>query len=693
MNTSTISRRAFIHTMGMGACAVALPSQAYSSTDKPNIVLIMADDMGFSDIGCYGGEINTPNLDRLAQDGVRFTNFYNTARCCPTRSSLLTGLYSHQCGMGLMTSQDRGHIGYRGEINNSCVTIAEALKPAGYETYMSGKWHQTRYDSLEQDSPKHSWPRQRGFDHFYGIIRGGGNFYNPRALARENTLLGPQPKGFYLTDAISNNAVQYIQKHKQESGDKPFFLYVAYTAPHWPLHAPAKDIARYRGKYLKGWDKLREERHARMKNLGLVDESMPLTARDKSADAWDSLDEKRKDNMDHRMAIYAAQVDIMDQGIGRIVKALKEAGRFDNTLILFLSDNGASAEGGKWGFDHKKGGVLGEDSSHSSYGLSWANASNTPFRLYKKWVHEGGISTPLIAHWSARIKDRGKFRRQVGHVIDIMPTCLQVAGARYPSKYKGNLIHPVEGTSLLSALDNQKPMQRTIFWEHRGNCAVREGRWKLVSKYPKDWELYNLENDRSETKNLAKKHPEIAKRLLAKYNAWAQRCNVLPWPVRKNEGSDELVFNLKQGAKFERKHSPRVAGKPILITAVILPQKPNGVILSQGGSTDGYALYIKDGRLAMATCHKEKRTVIIAPEKLPPGEVKVEGKLDLQGAITLKVNGQTVSTGKTPGPMRRMPQKGLEAGADSGGPGVGKYKTPNTFKGTISNLRLSLEKQ
>ncbi|NIA31745.1 MAG: sulfatase-like hydrolase/transferase, partial [Actinobacteria bacterium] len=327
-------RRDFLKTIGLGATTLAIPQALLSRANvakKPNIVLIMADDMGYSDIGCYGGEVHTPNIDRLAANGIRFTQFYNTARCCPTRASLMTGLYPHQVGMGWMTVRDLGTVGYRGDLNNRGVTIAEVLKQDGYGTYMAGKWHLT-FDKY-WNGPKHSWPRQRGFDRFYGTIAGAGSFYTPNTLTRDNTRIEAPSEGYYYTDAISDNACDFIAEHRQSKRDNPFFLYVAYTAPHWPLHAKPEDIAKYRGKYLKGWDALRRERYARMIEMGIIDKKWALTPREKNITPWAQVDKKRREWMNLKMAIYAAQIDCMDQGIGRIVSTLEKEGQLENTLI------------------------------------------------------------------------------------------------------------------------------------------------------------------------------------------------------------------------------------------------------------------------------------------------------------------------------------------------------------------------
>ena len=529
MTAKRTTRRGFLKALGMTAAALATPRwlAAAQKAARPNIVLMMVDDMGYSDIGCYGGEVRTPNLDRLAAGGLRFTQFYNTARCCPTRACLMTGLYPHQAGVGHMMG-DSGTDGYRGDLNDRCATIPEVLKPAGYGTYMCGKWHVTRFTG--PDGPKHNWPRQRGYDRYFGTITGAGSFWTPATLTDDNTQI-TAPEGFYYTDAISDTAVRFLTEHHKARPKDPFFLYVAYTAPHWPLHARKRDIDKYLGTYTKGWDAVRAERHSRMIEMGIVKKQWPITPRDEAATPWEDVDDAKKKDMALRMAVYAAQIDCVDQGVGRIVAALKKLGRLDDTLFLFLADNGGCAEGGPWGFERKKGGELGTDGSFASYGLSWANASNTPFRRYKHWVHEGGISTPLIVHWPARVKAKGELRHQPGHLIDIMATCVDVAGAAYPAERNGKAIQPMEGRSLTPAFEN-KPIQReAIFWEHEGNRAVRMGQWKLVAKgRTGPWELYDMDADRTELNDLSAKDPARVKQMAAAWQAYAERTGVIPWP-------------------------------------------------------------------------------------------------------------------------------------------------------------------
>jgi arylsulfatase len=476
---------------------------------------------------------------------VRFAQFYNTARCCPTRSSLLTGLYAHQTGVGHMTG-DYGLAAYRGDLNRRCVTIAEALRPEGYHTLMAGKWHVTP----ARPESRHNWPLQRGFEHFFGTIEGGGSYFDPVTLTRDNTPIQAEGESFYYTDAIGDAACALIADYARRP--EPYFLYVAFTAPHWPLHARSAEIAKYQDRYRDGWDALRAERHLRMIRMGMVSRRWPLTPRDPGVPGWQ--DAPDKEWQAHRMAVYAAQIDRLDQQIGRMLAQLGKTRTEDNTLILFLSDNGGCAEElavvsrgvpplyiplrTRDGRPVRRGNtpqvMPGAEDTYASYGMGWANASNTPFRLYKHWVHEGGIATPLIARWPAVIRKRGAITGQPGHIIDIMATCLAAARASYPSEFAGHPILPLEGKSLLPILRGEKREgHEAICWEHEGNRAIRRGQWKLVSRHPDNWELYDLEADRTEMNDMAAGHPHLVRELSADYERWAKRCGVEPWPVVK----------------------------------------------------------------------------------------------------------------------------------------------------------------
>jgi arylsulfatase A-like enzyme len=526
----------------------ATPAAA-STKGKPNVILILADDMGFADLGVTGSEIETPNIDGLAERGILFSSMYNCARCCPTRASLLTGLYPHNAGVGHMGT-NLGTPAYQGFLRNDCVTIAEVLKTAGYRTLMSGKWHVGGdFDPRDADTWKvgdvgHPMPRQRGFDRFYGIVDGATHFFSPHYVMEDDARIEVDPTGYYFTDAITDNAITMMEEASADAS--PFFLYLAHAAPHWPLHAYPEDIAKYDGVYSKGWDAIRGARHERMNATGVFQHTFDISPRDADARPWSAV--HNPDWEAARMATYAAMVDRMDQSIGRVVATLKRLGEYDNTLILFLSDNGGCAEflaedgWAKFYPEHHLDGrpivmgnrsdqVPGDPLTFMSYDLPWANASNAPFRLFKHWVHEGGISTPLVAHWPDGIP-APHITHAATHVVDVLPTILEVTGARYPSELGGHAIQPMDGVSFRAAL-NGKDWQREqpIYWEHEGNAAVRLGQFKLVRQSGRPWELYDMEVDRTELNCLAGKHKPLEEQLRRDFEAWAQLVGVEPWDL------------------------------------------------------------------------------------------------------------------------------------------------------------------
>ena len=559
-------------------------SALHAAANKPNILIILADDLGWSDLGCYGGEIRTPNLDSLAAGGLRFTQFYTSTRCCPSRASLLTGLYPHQAGIGLMTSDqaakypgagDKGEAfpGYRGALNANCVTIAQVLKPTGYRTAAAGKWH------VGNSEP----PTKRGFDDFYGFVGGYGvDSWEPRMMKRlpeGRPQRSYQPGEFFATDAITDHALDFLADMRKAGA--PWLLYVGYQAPHFPVQSKREDMTGYPEIYARGWDKIREQRLTKQKKIGLLPESTALTPRSKithpvasrrlgswtddgNNPAWDSLPADRRADLAQRMAVFAGMVTGMDRNIGRLIADLRASGQLDNTLILFLSDNGACAEWEPFGFEMlptpnpvpgtgiNQGtqalpnklyrgdelATMGQAGSFPSYGSGWANACNTPWRLYKHYGHEGGIGTPLIVHWPAAVgkeKDNGRFVREPAHLIDLMATCVDITGAKYPAEWIGKKILPMEGVSLRpllapSAGNPASLSPRLLAWEHEGNRAIREGQWKLVSLATAPWELYDMEADRVEMNDLAASQPERVKDMSAKWEVWAKRTNVLPRP-------------------------------------------------------------------------------------------------------------------------------------------------------------------
>lgn len=550
-------------------------SQAAETAPRPNIIVIMADDVGYSDIGCFGGEIETPTLDRLATQGVRLSHFYNTGRCCPTRASLLTGRYPHEVGVGHMM-EDRNLPGYRGDLSLEAQTIAERLKESGYKTAVFGKWHVTRF--VNPAGPKHNWPQQRGFDTVYSTIVGAGNYFDPSALVRDNTMLTIHTDteypadNFYYTHAISDHAAAYVRHHHEQGAGEPFFMYLPYTAGHWPLHAPEKEIQKYIARYEGGYEPIHAARLKKLKSLGLLPDSWqpaPL-ARD-----WANVADKPWEI--RCMATYAAMIDCMDQGIGRIVRSLEETGEIDNTLIVYLQDNGGCQEEvgrGSGGANAQKAknqnakkqkavaeiqpftkdhimtassprqtrdgrpmrqgqGVMpGPEDTFIGYGHGWASVSNTPFREFKHFTHEGGISSACIINYPPAIKSPGRIDATPAHLIDLMPTFLELAGSppgtKAPFK-EGPLSRPLPGVSLVPLLAGEKVVRpQPLFWEHEGNRAIRLGDWKLVAKEKNPWELYDLSQDRGEQVNLVRQQPAKAKELEAAWDRWAAENQVLP---------------------------------------------------------------------------------------------------------------------------------------------------------------------
>lgn len=516
---------------------------------KPNIILIMADDMGFSDLGFMGSGIETPNINQLANNGMVFNQFYNAGRCCPTRASLLTGLYAHNTGLGWMTASDLGTPGYRGTISKNSVTLAQVLKTEGYQNYITGKWHIVYNKNLNPEANNLNWPIQRGFDKYYGVLTGKGGYYSPTTLTQNNKRINA-PDDFYLTEAINNSTIEILEEHFETKKNTPFFFHVAHFAPHRPLHALEEDIKKYKGKFSKGWDYFREQRFNKMNEIGLSND-WTLSERPKDIPAWNSLPVKEKEMWEMLMEVYAAQIDRMDQGVGRIVNLLKEKNQLGNTIILFLSDNGGNKENQGKKFDTNNIATPGDNSFNQSYRKNWANMSNTPFRLYKSSNHEGGISTPLIAHWPKKIK-KPSISNQQGHVIDFMPTFMEISGANYPKYFDGNDIKPYQGKSLISAFENSISNRGPLFFEHEADRAVIDGKWKLVATkslkapYKGKWELYNLSVDRAEKNNLIKEYPKIAFKLEEKWNVWAKKNNVLPLDARGWSKKIQSDVNLKK---------------------------------------------------------------------------------------------------------------------------------------------------
>jgi len=684
--------------LALTALCLVLPS--LHAAGKPNVLIILADDLGYSDLGCYGGEMPTPNIDALASGGARFTQLYNSARCCPSRASLMTGLYPSQAGIGDFTtgrpSSTRGP-GYLGRLNDHCVTLAEVLKPAGYATYYVGKWHMH----------SETGPIKRGFDEFYGYDEGHSHdqwdkdYYIrlPKGRAME---IDPSADDFYATDVFNAYALEFLRQGK-ESG-KPWFLFLGHSSPHFPVQAPVASIDKFEEIYERGWDALRDERYSRMKEIGLINgdhwklSPRSLVPYDKPDianhfqgqpnPAWTDLPEARRRDLARRMATFAAMVDHVDQGVGQITDYLRTTGQLDNTLILFLSDNGACYEWGPFGFDGKSRlgtttlhegedlGKIGQPGTHQSYGSAWANLGNTPFRLYKHFTHEGGISTPFIAHWPKGFQTQKDWIRTPAHVMDIMTTVCDATGATYPKTFDNRDVRPTEGTSLLPLMRGHSIPERTIGFDHQGAHALRKGDWKIVwSKrmpFEIEWELYNLAEDRCEMNDLAKQQPERVKAMAAEWEQWARRVEVI-WesPAKNNNPRQDK--------------DPNIRNKELTITARVTTEAKKGVILAQGGNQFGYALHLIDGKPTFDVRLEGKVTRI-------QGKAGVSGRFDVKAILSksvmeLFIGDAKVASTQSPGLISVQPVDGLDTGRDER-TAAGDYQAPNSLDGRVNKVKI-----
>jgi len=728
--------------------------------ERPNILLIMADDLGFSDVGCYGGEIETPNLDKLAANGLRFTNFYNASRCCPTRASMLTGLYPHQAWVGRMTKGAGGGEGsapgYKGELGEDVVTIAEVLKTAGYQTGMVGKWHlsptvshpkdhmawlNNQIDKALQPSDASTYPVARGFEKYYGNIWGVVDFFDPFSLVEGNKPVLEVPEDYYITDALNDKTVDYIQDFAK--ADKPFFLYLAHCAPHWPLHALPEDIEKYKDTYKNGWQAIREARYQRQIDMGLID---PKTA--KLSDRIDGPGWGEEPNQEWEamhMSAHAAMIDRMDQGLGRVIAKLQELGELDNTLILFLSDNGASPERpNRPGFDRTgetrdgeyvlyakemlEAGVFpGPETTYSGIGRDWANVANTPFRFWKKEEYQGGVTTPLIVHWPKGIQQKpGSITTEAGHIIDIMATCVEVAEAKYPERFAGQKIQPMEGKSLIPVLKKGKREgHEAIYFEHFGARGMRQGDWKIVALKGKPWELYNLAKDFTEMTNLAEKQSERVQQMAAQWEEWANRARVYPTPAEfdaqqkatgakkatetqkptkggpkkaqldspaKGKASEAVTLKPRQGQVLQGAAAPQIERRPITVSATIDSPK-DGVVVSHGGWVVGYSLHVKDQKAIFTVRQSQDEVTEAVSKELPAkGPIHLMAELRESGQMTLFVNGLPTAQAKASALLPGTPGDGLAVGDDPAS-NVGNYNDDMAFGGTISNVVINLGAQ
>lgn len=684
---------------------------ALGAMGAPNIVLILSDDMGYSDLGVYGGEIRTPVLDRLAEGGWQFTQAYNASRCCPTRASLLTGLYPHQTGVGGMLFPT-DHAGYSEHFADDAVQLAEILRAHGYGTYMTGKWHLAprSHDPLEDMD---YWPTRRGFDGFYGTIAGYGSFWDPATLYRNETAVSAhadpnyRPETYYYTDAITDNAIEFLRDHREGPSDKPFFLYLSYTAAHWPLHAFPEDIAAYQGVYEKGYEAIRTKRLEKLRARGLIPE---VGAVEPLEETWAAVENQPWEAA--LMATYAAMISRMDSGIGKVLAYLEESGVLKDTLVIYLQDNGSNAEdwfSGEtaypeavppmspdaiqtatlppmWTREGKpvqtgSGVMPGPADTYLALKAGWANVSNTPFRKFKHYSHEGGISTPLILSWPALgTPDQEKrLVREPVHLIDIVPTCLEAARAPYPTHRHEVPVQPLEGVSLWPLLLEGQPLirQHALFWEHEGSRAVRDGDWKLVAEEGGHWELYDMAKDRGETHDLARVYPHITDRLTMAWLEWAQRARVLPLGGWFDRQGEQTRF-LRQGETLPPSLAPELAKQSITLQAHILDGPCEGAILSQGDHVNGFSLSLHDGRASLSV-RREGQHDRLELEGLPPPPFKVIASIRKTGRIMVGVDDRRLYGDLSTG-IRVAPTEGLRVGHGAAG------DSPDPFQGRLGSV-------
>lgn len=697
------------------AITTSLPSRAWGEdVSRTNVLVIMADDLGFSDLGCYGGEIETPHLDSLAKQGVRMTQFYNASRCCPTRASLLTGKYPHEVGLvrnGASLSQD-------------VPTIAEVFSQNGYRTAMTGKWHLTQANVLAGegfDSPEHlavlnnqtqvkafgneaTYPAARGFQTHYGVIWGIVNFFHPFALVENFTPVYDLPKNFYLTDAINDRSAEMIRDFAK--GEDPFFLYIAHTAPHWPLHALPEDRAKYVGKFDEGYEVLRQRRYERQVAMGLIDpQSHPLPpldlggGRSGGGKRWEELTHAEKEREVAAMETHAAMIDRMDQGLGRVIEALQETGQFDNTLIVFLADNGASPElPMRPGYDRPSetpdgrtirytgsfpSEEMGQDDTWTGIGPAIANACNTPFRFWKKESWHGGNCTPAILHWPAGVQlAAGSISQQPAHVFDLVPTFLDAAQVDYPTRFRDQPITPPRGKSLVPVLrGGELDRGEPLFFEHEGGAAMRDEKWKIVRKDPEArWALYDLAADFTETTDVADEFPERVTRMHAAWNDWWMEVTGTPAPKAMNGAG-------RSGQIIEE--TPVIVDRPIDIRATVRGGALSGVVLAQGGNAAGYALHFVDGKPTLDVRIDQKVTRIQS-ERSVAGEIRLTARLD-RTIMWLSVNGEQVAQVASPGLIPVQPLDPLSIGFDDRS-AAGDYDGPNRLSGEVLEFQVDTKK-
>ncbi|MNO49110.1 Arylsulfatase [compost metagenome] len=712
------------------------PERVKAPEGAPNVVYIVLDDLGYSQIGCFGSTIETPNIDSLAAGGLRYTNSHVTAICSPTRASLLTGRNPHSIGMSCVSDLNTGYPHTRGKVKKETGLISEILKENGYSTFISGKWHLAPYEDQNAAGPFDNWPLGRGFEHFYGFLGGGTNQFEPTLHQDNHEVAAPKlpEEGYHVTEDLTDKAIEYIRDQKAAAPDKPFFLYLAYGATHDPHHAPQEYIDKYKGKFDQGWDKVREEWFERQKELGIIPADTQLPSPNPGVQAWDSLNDDQKRLYAKAQEVFAGFLDHTDYHIGRVIQFLKDIEQFDNTIIVLISDNGASGDGGAngtWNMSKVYNGIedtlesnlahledWGGPTTNIHYPAGWAQAGNTPLKFYKTWVHAGGAKTPLILHYPDRIKDGGGIRRQYHHVIDVMPTILELIGIEAPDYINGVKQEPIQGVSLTYSFDDREAvgLRSTQYYEMIGHRAIYHEGWKAVTNHPPGaryeddvWELYHLDTDFSETTNLASEYPDKLKELIGKWWVEAEKYDVLPldgrslWGRLKNSFGDEgnvplaAKHRFVNGTHFLR--GPDLRNRSFSFDALVERSSidDDGVIVSEGSRFGGYTLYIKNNRLVFIYNYVgEKYNIVSSDIEVPLGQSRLKFQYvktdEHTGIGKLFINGKQAGEGvieKTAAVM--FSGGGFNVGKDVISAVTSEYKAPFEFKGKLIYVELYSE--
>jgi len=710
------------------------PGPKRSEDGSPNVVVILLDDTGFGHFGCYGSTIETPNFDRLAGGGLRYNNFHTTALCSPTRASLLTGRNHHTVGMRALANFDTGYPNMRGCISPHAATIAEILREEGYATFAAGKWHLAPMEEASTAGPFDNWPLQRGFDRFYGFLQGETDQFHPE-LTYDNHPVEPPcgpDEGYHLSEDIVDQSMAFIRDSTSIRPDRPFFLYLAFGATHSPHQAPREFIEKYRGRFDEGWDVVREKWYRRQIEMGVIPEDTELAPRNPGVRPWDELSENEKKFALRLQEAFAAMLDHTDQQVGRLIDFLEDMEQIDNTLIVLLSDNGASQEGGPTGvMDEFKyfNGVpedvdtiqdrlddIGGPHSHSNIPWGWAQAGNSPLKWYKQNTHGGGVRDPLIMHWPARIKDHGGVRGQFHHVSDIVPTILEMLDIDAPDTYRGYDQMPMTGTSMAYSFDgaNEPTRKQVQYFEMFGHRGIWADGWKAVTYHrpgtpfnDDEWELYHLTEDFSESRNLAAEHPEKLREMIDLWWVEAGRQGVLPLDDRR------FLFKSmrRKGTPHASRHytyypplshvpsdvAPTLGSRTWTVSAEV--DRPDasiqGVIAAQGTQNGGYSWYIKDNKMVFDYNIFAEHHVVRSDTEVPIGRIRLEIRFVRHGEtgkINLVMDGQECGTIQVPYVMRMISSTGLDIGKDSLSPVTDDYAAPFAFKGKIRRFDVVLHR-